>query len=69
MSIAFRGCCVVLLVGLLADPAVALVTDFTVSPPDPVRGESVTYTAVNNGQSPSPATYKWEYKYISGSCQ
>jgi len=31
-------------------------------------GESVAYTAVNNG-SPYPLSYNWEYKYTSGSCQ
>lgn len=56
------------MVGLLAAPAAALVTDFTWSPSDPVMGEIVTYTAVNNGY-PYPITYKWEYKYTSGACQ
>ncbi len=32
-------------------------------------GETVYYTAVNDGQGPPVATYTWEYKYTSGSCQ
>jgi len=57
------------LVGVLAGPAAAVVTDFTVDPSDPVMGESVSYTAVDDWLYPPPDTYKWEYKYTSGSCQ
>jgi len=32
-------------------------------------GESVSYTAVDDWLYPPPDTYKWEYKYTSGSCQ
>jgi len=57
------------LVGVLAGPAAAVVTDFTVDPSDPVMGETVEYAAVDDGLYPPPDTYKWEYKYTSGSCQ
>ncbi|MHB8973597.1 MAG: hypothetical protein ACYC4N_24445 [Pirellulaceae bacterium] len=39
------------------------------SPSDPVMGEVVWYTAVNDGGGPPVASYKWEYKFTSGSCQ
>lgn len=32
-------------------------------------GETVTYTAVDDWMGPSVASYTWEYKYTSGSCQ
>jgi hypothetical protein len=57
-----------LIVGLLSTPAAALVTDFTWSPADPVMGEMVTYTAQNDGRNPV-TSYKWEWKYTSGSRQ
>lgn len=69
MGIFFRGGAAVLLVGLLTTPVAAVVTDFTWLPADPVMGETVAYTAVTDGQAPFPATYKWEYKFTSGSCQ
>lgn len=56
------------MVGILADPAAALVTDFTLSPPDPVMGETVLYRAVDDGLGPSVASYTWQYKYTSGAC-
>ncbi len=69
MGIFFRGGAAVLLVGLLTTPVAAVVTDFTWLPADPIMGETVAYTAVTDGQAPFPATYKWEYKFTSGSCQ
>jgi len=62
------GLAALLLAGVLAGPAHANVTDFTISPSDPVMGEVVRYTAMDD-QSRPVQTWLWEYKYTSGSCQ
>ena len=49
-----RGGAALLLVGVLAGPAAAVVTDFTVDPSDPVMGETVEYAAVDDGLYPPP---------------
>ncbi|MEK6259167.1 MAG: hypothetical protein AABP62_11175 [Planctomycetota bacterium] len=47
--------------------AIADVTDITYTPTSPIMGQIVTYTAVNDGTKPV-TSYKWEYKYTSGTC-
>jgi len=43
-----RGGAALLLVGVLAGPAAAVVTDFTFDPSDSVMGETVEYAAVDD---------------------